>query len=105
MVWDPLHNAYEITRINVPHTLRGRGYGTQILKAILADADTEGATLRLGPSPSDGLSFDDLVHWYERHGFHFPAEPTSLDNYYGMLMERSPQTEDQPHIQENTDGT
>jgi GNAT superfamily N-acetyltransferase len=60
---------YVITRINVMERYRGQGYGTKILNQILEDADAEGVTLYLEPSPSGGLSLEELKAWYERHGF------------------------------------
>jgi hypothetical protein len=60
---------WHVNRINVPVTERGKGIGHSMLKWILKDADTEGVQLCLHPQPSDGLTFDELVSWYERHGF------------------------------------
>jgi GNAT superfamily N-acetyltransferase len=62
---------WTITRINVPKKERGKGYGSALLKQILADADAEGVTLQLEPTPSDGLDYDELVLWYVRYGFRF----------------------------------
>ena len=63
-----------INRINVPREFRGRGIASTLLKRILADADREGATVGLGISPSDGLSYKELKAWYERYGFRPMAE-------------------------------
>lgn len=60
---------WTITRINVPAEFRGNGYGTALLKLILADADSEGATLQLEVLSSGPLNYDELVAWYVRHGF------------------------------------
>ena len=60
---------WTITRINVPTKFRGNGYGTALLKQILADADAEGATLQLEVLPSGPLDYDELVAWYGRYGF------------------------------------
>lgn len=60
---------YVITRINVMERYRGRGFGTQILNEILADADAEDVILYLDPLPSGGLNAEELKAWYERHGF------------------------------------
>lgn len=60
---------YVITRINVMDKYRGMGFGTQILETILKDADEEGIRLFLEPSASGGLSQDELIEWYKRHGF------------------------------------
>lgn len=80
-VWGP--NTCMISRINVPMPARGLGVGTKLLRQILDDADAERVTLVLGPSPSDGLDFDQLVAWYQRHGFSWTRS--------GAMMERLPQ--------------
>ncbi len=69
---------WTITRINIPKQYRGCGYGTALLKQILDDADQEGATLQLEPSPSGPLAYDDLVLWYKRYGFR--------TNSYGYMV-------------------
>lgn len=48
---------------------RGQGFGTKILNMILEDADKEGVILILEPVASGGLTNNELVAWYERHGF------------------------------------
>lgn len=58
-----------ITRINVPAEYRGKGYGTQLLRRICADADREGATLTLTIHASGALEHAALEAWYTRHGF------------------------------------
>lgn len=75
-VVDAAENTYLITRINVPNRkdangkpYRGNGHASELLRLCLKDADAEGATLLLEVSPSDGLSFDELVAWYVRYGF------------------------------------
>lgn len=60
---------WTVTRINVPATYRGNGWGSQLLKAILNDADKEQVKLALEVSPSDGLGYGELVAWYRRYGF------------------------------------
>jgi GNAT superfamily N-acetyltransferase len=64
-----LTDCWTVTRINIPKEERGNGYGTALLKRILADADEEGVSLSLEPSPSGGLNYAQLVAWYRRHGF------------------------------------
>lgn len=81
--FDEPFNAYVITRINIPQTLRGNGYATHLLEQITTDADKEQVTLMLAPSPSDGLDFDSLVAWYERYDFAWTRS--------GAMMERKPQ--------------
>lgn len=58
-----------ITRVNVPKEFRGNSHGTTLLKQVLEDADKEGINLFLEISESDGLSYEQLKDWYERHGF------------------------------------
>jgi GNAT superfamily N-acetyltransferase len=60
---------WTITRINVPKAHRGRGYGSALLRRILADADAEQVILQLEISPSDGLTYSQLAAWYYRNGF------------------------------------
>lgn len=60
---------WTITRINVPSIHRGKGYGSKLLDSILKDADIERVILQLEVSPSDGLSYDQLINWYKRKGF------------------------------------
>ena len=59
-----------LTRIWVPPSVRGQGYGTKLLKLVLADADHTNTSLVINPlSDGTGLSNDQLVAWYSRHGF------------------------------------
>ena len=60
---------WTITRINIPAEHRGHGYGSDLLKRILADADDEGVTLALEVFPSGPLDYDALEQWYIRYGF------------------------------------
>jgi GNAT superfamily N-acetyltransferase len=80
--------VYWITRINVPKTFRGRGIASRILKRMIHDADKHNVVLRLGISPSDGLSFRELKCWYERYGF--SEENTVITCNHGGLMTRLP---------------
>lgn len=66
-----LTRDWTITRINVPDNYRGLGLGSQMLKRILEDADSEGVAIQLEPSPSGPLSYSSLVDWYARYGFRF----------------------------------
>lgn len=60
---------WTITRINIPYVHRGNGYGSALLKRILADADKEQAVLQLEVFPTGALNYAELVAWYERNGF------------------------------------
>lgn len=58
-----------ITRINTPAKHRGQGIAGRLLRQIIVDADALGIDLWLEIAPSDGLDYDQLRAWYERHGF------------------------------------
>jgi len=75
---------YLLTRVNVPDKYRNAGIGSRILDEICKDADENGVTLVLEVVPSGGLTFHDLVRWYERRGFE------SDERKFGMLMKRLP---------------
>ena len=62
-------NNWMIVRISVPEARRDRGYGTRLLKRILADADQDGRVLVLCPIAGNGLTESQLRAWYARHGF------------------------------------
>lgn len=64
-----------LNRINVPKPYRGRGFASTLLRTILADADREGVRLTLGVDSSGGLSVQQLVAWYKRHGFVMVGPP------------------------------
>lgn len=70
-----LDGSWEIHRINVPVPSRGAGWGRAILGDLLRDADREHATLWLLPMASGGLTQNQLVSWYQRHGFVWDGEP------------------------------
>lgn len=67
----PFRRGFLLTRINVPKSARNIGIGSSLLEEILRDADRLSATIYLGVSPSDGLSFEALTAWYMRKGFKF----------------------------------
>lgn len=69
-------DGYIITRINVPHEFRGKGYGSQLLETIIEDARIHRVNLYLWISPSDGLNYTQLESWYTRHGFEKCDEAT-----------------------------
>ena len=66
---DYYNEGMMLTRINVPKEFRNIKYGTELLGAILTDADKDKVTLFLEISPSDGLDYDQLERWYLNHGF------------------------------------
>lgn len=58
-----------ITRIHVPPAHRGMGYGAQLLRQIVSDADEVGILLSLEINPYGPLDYQDLENWYIRYGF------------------------------------
>ncbi len=60
---------YELCRVNVPPSVQGKGYGSQLLKLVLAEADACGVTIKLYPFASGPLDKAALIAWYERYGF------------------------------------
>ena len=60
-----------MTRINVPRQHRGQGHGSALLKRVCEEADKDQVTLFLEVLPSGPLDYDQLVAWYERHGFKY----------------------------------
>lgn len=78
-----------LSGVEVAYSLRGRGYGTKLLKLVLEDADKEGYTLLLSVATDDtpqALSNVQLAAWYERHGF-YPIEGKTGN---GVTMQRLP---------------
>ena len=63
-----------MSRINVPVKFRGQGYGSHLLKVVLADANEENISIELLPSPSGGLDLEQLLAWYQRNGFEDDSE-------------------------------
>ena len=63
-------DRYELNRINVPRPYRRRQYGTALMKMLLADADSEGATLQLYINGSSGeMNEAQLRNWYTSFGW------------------------------------
>ncbi|MEV5883094.1 GNAT family N-acetyltransferase [Streptomyces sp. NPDC052020] len=59
-----------LTEVAVWPEFRGRGWGSEILKEVCADADTDDVTLMLSFDPGpNGLSAEAMLSWYERYGF------------------------------------
>ncbi len=78
---------YLITRINVPRESRRKGLGSKLLREILKDADTEGATLEIHPVSSDGPTRRQLISWYERHNFRMTQSYVSEDPIKVLVRE------------------
>lgn len=70
--------SWQIHRINIPTEHRSMGWGRALLGVILQDADREGAALWLTPLASGGLTLNQLVSWYQRHGFAWSGNPHVL---------------------------
>jgi predicted GNAT family acetyltransferase len=87
------HNVWILTRINIPKSERGKGYGTKLLKKILDHADRESAVIVLAVSASDGLANKQLCRWYARHGFRADENPlwTGFKTMTPRIMRRDPQ--------------
>jgi GNAT superfamily N-acetyltransferase len=81
-----------LTGIEVEKNLRGRGYGTALLKKVLEDADRLGVILLLSVASDDSpraLTNEQLQAWYARHGF--MIVPGKTGN--GTTMQRLPNKE------------
>lgn len=75
-------NGWVITRIETHPAKLFRGYGTQLLQQISADADSEGATIWIEPIPisHNALNTNELTDWYLKRGF----------SYHGNWLIRRP---------------
>ena len=60
--------CWYFNRLNVPQPLRGKGYGRELLLAVLAYVKGKQLKLVLEINPWSGADFD-LVSLYERYGF------------------------------------
>lgn len=58
-----------ITYIESTVGSRGKGYGSQLLKKVCEEADKCQRALVLIITPGNGLSFNELLGWYQRNGF------------------------------------
>lgn len=68
---------YLITRLNVPEAHRGKGIGTEILKEITNDADSECSVLLIEPSPygeKTKTKIKRLIKFYEKFDFKFKSK-------------------------------
>jgi ribosomal protein S18 acetylase RimI-like enzyme len=61
----------EVTNVRVREGCRGKGWGANLMKQIIEDADREGVVLLLtsGLGYDTGLRARELVAWYVRLGF------------------------------------
>ena len=86
MPWvvDGQDNEWVITGVQVQRSFRGQGWASKLLDQVLADADTEGATLLLDVRP-DGTGLDEeaLRAFYSRRGFR--PDPTLGECAYRRL--------------------
>ena len=87
VTWYPRRGQL-ITRIQVPQQFRGLGYGRELLRQILEDADREKVHLWLYVRQYIDSPLDDgeLMEWYGRNGF----EPL-MDLTVAGWMHRRPQ--------------
>ncbi|MFJ5066533.1 GNAT family N-acetyltransferase [Kitasatospora sp. NPDC088556] len=59
-----------LTEVRVASDCQGRGWGSELLRQITADADKAGVVLMLSVEPgSEGLGLDELRAWYSRYGW------------------------------------
>lgn len=79
----PHRGYYILTRLNVPHQHRRKGYGTDLLSKVTDDADKEEVILVLQPTPYDPKEFprERLIEFYKNHSFVM---------HYGGMMVRLP---------------
>lgn len=67
-----LPGSWLVSRIFVPHSERGKGYGSRIIDLVCAEADSRGFVLVLSVEPDSdghGLGWDELADFYARRGF------------------------------------
>lgn len=83
--------ALRIDLIEVPPDQRGSGLASRALEEIKSVSDETGVQIRLTPEPAgeEGLSGDELVSWYSRHGFN---ETDGGDLVYLPDLEGTPPT-------------
>lgn len=77
-------DTYVLTRIYVRDKFRRQGFGTELLRAVLDEADLHGATLVLEIAPPDKMGYHDLKKWYERFGFVSVKVTTPYGKGFGM---------------------
>ena len=62
-------NMWELSKIETPLELRGKGLADAELTKILEEADAAGVPIGLTPSTAFGANKNKLTKWYKRHGF------------------------------------
>jgi len=72
----PVEDHLLLDHLYVAPSSQGQGYGSQILKAVFAQADREHKALRVG-----ALKGSQSNAFYARHGFEL-VESAEWDNYY-----------------------
>lgn len=79
----------EVDNVYVNPTRRNYGLGSRIMAAICADADREGLELELFAAPDAGKA-EDLLRFYEAHGFLRDDPSKPLDHRICQRMTRKP---------------
>lgn len=88
-LWISDRDDYSVLdQIVVPQ--RNRGTGTEVMQALVDEADRQGLTLALSPSEDYGGSYARLRRFYRRFGF-TPNAGRSIDYEIGEDMVRRPQ--------------
>lgn len=65
----PFDGGMIVNRVNVPGQHRGFGIARELIRQVLADADTEGVVLWLAINPYGNMTYEQLEAWYMRLGF------------------------------------
>ncbi|MFJ4093444.1 GNAT family N-acetyltransferase [Kitasatospora sp. NPDC089913] len=59
-----------LAEVHVLGGYQGRGWGSELLRQITADADASGVVLMLSVEPGpEGLTRNELTAWYSRYGW------------------------------------
>ena len=71
------------SRLNVPEKLRGKGYGTKLMKQLVAWLDKNQINLVNGVSPYGDWSLKQTLKFYEKYGFVSDKKhPEMMVRYY-----------------------